>query len=86
MSEIDESRLDEILRKQQYIIKILKRNEINSIKRWKMSYGLAAMLAALAINSLNHWVAVGVFILGVLLVILSPVTLKKIDDLFLTND
>ncbi|MGD1119634.1 MAG: hypothetical protein ABR886_09125 [Dehalococcoidales bacterium] len=86
MSEIDDSRLEEVLRNQQYIIKIFKRNEINSIKRWKMSYGLAAMLASLAINSLSHWVAVAVFILGLLFVILSPVTLNKIDDLFLTNN
>jgi hypothetical protein len=80
MSEVDEPKIDVVLQNQQVIISMLKKSETNSVKRWKLSYGLAAMLASLAINSFSHGVAVAVFILGVLFVVLSPVELKKIDD------
>jgi hypothetical protein len=85
MHENDDQRLSEILENQNYIIEILHRNQQNSIKLWKLSFGVAAILASIQINNWSHEAAVIVFVLGVLLVILSPVALKKIDDFFLSQ-
>jgi len=81
MSEIDESRLDEVQRDQKKIMKMLKRSEVRAFNQWKQSFGLAAILASLVIKPLSSWGAIVVFILGFLMVILSPLTLKKIDTL-----
>jgi Flp pilus assembly protein TadB len=73
--------LDEIQKDQKKILEMLKRGETNAFNQWKQSFGLAAILASLVINPLNHWVAVVVFILGFLIVVLSRRTLKKLDAL-----